>query len=175
MPHPEGHLRRAPGVEEVRPGVYRVTVRLASSRGDKRITFTLRLGEKAGRLREISEEKEGRLRKLRSDVARVTLKLDDSQDPEQTIIVSTAENRLTKTGTLVAGAVIAVLLDNFPRLDEMFDYRRVKSAFAEVASCPPQEIIDHLVRAGEQWMQDAVQDDDITMLVIRRTTLEDRQ
>ena len=35
----------APGVEEVAPGVYRVTVRLASPRGDKRITFTLRLGE----------------------------------------------------------------------------------------------------------------------------------
>ena len=35
----------APGVEEVAPGVYRVTVRLASARGDKRITFTLRLGE----------------------------------------------------------------------------------------------------------------------------------
>ena len=56
--------------------------------------ITLRLGEKAGRLREISEEKEERLQKLRSDVARVTLKLDDSQDPQQTIIVSTAENRL---------------------------------------------------------------------------------
>ena len=35
----------APGVEEVKPGTYRVTVRLASPRGDKRITFTLRLGE----------------------------------------------------------------------------------------------------------------------------------
>jgi hypothetical protein len=35
----------APGVEETEPGIYRVTVRLASSRGDKRITFTLRLGE----------------------------------------------------------------------------------------------------------------------------------
>ena len=35
----------APGVEEVEPGVYRVTVRLASERGDKRITFTLRLTE----------------------------------------------------------------------------------------------------------------------------------
>jgi hypothetical protein len=35
----------AAGVEEVRPGVYRVTVRLASTRGDKRIVFTLRLGE----------------------------------------------------------------------------------------------------------------------------------
>ena len=35
----------APGVEEVEPGLYRVTVRLAGRRGDKRITFTLRLGE----------------------------------------------------------------------------------------------------------------------------------
>ena len=35
----------APGVEEVRPGVYRVTVRLASAHGDKRVTFTLRLAE----------------------------------------------------------------------------------------------------------------------------------
>jgi hypothetical protein len=35
----------APGVEQVAPDVYRVTVRLASQRGDKRITFTLRLME----------------------------------------------------------------------------------------------------------------------------------
>jgi hypothetical protein len=35
----------APGAEEVGPGRYRVTVRLAGSGGDKRITFTLRLGE----------------------------------------------------------------------------------------------------------------------------------
>lgn len=35
----------APGVEEVGNGLFRVTVRLAGSRGDKRITFTLRLGE----------------------------------------------------------------------------------------------------------------------------------
>jgi hypothetical protein len=35
----------APGVEQVEPGIYRVTVRLASTGGDKRITLTLRLGE----------------------------------------------------------------------------------------------------------------------------------
>ena len=35
----------APGVEQVGPDAYRVTVRLASQRGDKRITFTLRLME----------------------------------------------------------------------------------------------------------------------------------
>ncbi len=35
----------APGVQEVSPGIYRSTVRLASAGGDKRITLTLRLGE----------------------------------------------------------------------------------------------------------------------------------
>jgi hypothetical protein len=35
----------APGVEQVAAGVYRVAVRLASARGDKRIIFTLRLME----------------------------------------------------------------------------------------------------------------------------------
>jgi hypothetical protein len=35
----------APGVEEAGPGRYKVAVRLASARGDKRITFTLRLME----------------------------------------------------------------------------------------------------------------------------------
>jgi len=35
----------AHGVEEVGPGIYRVTVRLAAPRGDKRIIFTLRLME----------------------------------------------------------------------------------------------------------------------------------
>jgi hypothetical protein len=35
----------APGVTEIEPGLYRVTVRLAGKRGDKRITFTMRLME----------------------------------------------------------------------------------------------------------------------------------
>ncbi|MBN2431013.1 MAG: hypothetical protein JXQ27_06030 [Acidobacteria bacterium] len=35
----------AHGVEEVEPGIYRVTVKLAAPRGDKRIIFTLRLME----------------------------------------------------------------------------------------------------------------------------------
>jgi lipoprotein-anchoring transpeptidase ErfK/SrfK len=53
-----------------------------------------RLDSKLERLREISEEREEKLEKLRSAVERVKLDLDDSQDTEQTIVVSTAENRL---------------------------------------------------------------------------------
>ncbi len=53
-----------------------------------------RLDSKLERLREVSEEREEKLEKLRADVERVKLDLDDSQDTEQTIVVSTAENRL---------------------------------------------------------------------------------
>ena len=53
-----------------------------------------RLEEKADELREISGQREERVGKLREDVARATVELDDSKDPEQTIVVSTAENRL---------------------------------------------------------------------------------
>jgi len=31
----------------------------------------------------------------------------------------------------------------------------------------PQDIIQHLVKAGEEWMNGAPQDDDITMMVIK--------
>jgi len=53
-----------------------------------------KLGAKLEELREISDEKGGHVEKLRSDVASATLDLDETKEPEQTIIVSTAENRL---------------------------------------------------------------------------------
>jgi len=51
--------------------------------------------------------------------------------------------------------------------EEMFDYARVQSAFAEVGSGKPDDIIAHLVKAGESWMGSGIQDDDITLLVIK--------
>ena len=51
--------------------------------------------------------------------------------------------------------------------DEMFDYARIQSAFAEVGSRMPDDIIAHLVKAGESWMHGAIQDDDITLLVVK--------
>jgi lipoprotein-anchoring transpeptidase ErfK/SrfK len=53
-----------------------------------------RYSGKVEALRGVSEDAEERLEKLRSAVARVELKLDDSQDTGQTIIVSTAENKV---------------------------------------------------------------------------------
>ena len=66
-----------------------------------------RMGEKVGKLRDLTGEQEERLEKLRSAVADATIRLDDSQDSEQTIIVSTAENRLSvrRSGRTVFEAV----------------------------------------------------------------------
>ena len=50
--------------------------------------------EKVEELRGASETVEERLEKLRSAVAREEVRLDDAQDANQTIIVSTAENRV---------------------------------------------------------------------------------
>jgi lipoprotein-anchoring transpeptidase ErfK/SrfK len=66
-----------------------------------------RMGEKVEKLRDLAGEQGERLEKLRSAVAAATIRLDDSQDSEQTIIVSTAENRLSvrQSGRTVFEAV----------------------------------------------------------------------
>ena len=53
-----------------------------------------RLGPRLDVLRGTAEETEGRVERLHSQVQQTELKLDDSQDTGQTIVVSTAENKL---------------------------------------------------------------------------------
>lgn len=53
-----------------------------------------RLGPRLDLLRGAAEEREGRVERLHSAVRETELKLDDSQDTNQIIVVSTAENRL---------------------------------------------------------------------------------
>jgi serine phosphatase RsbU (regulator of sigma subunit) len=73
---------------------------------------------------------------------------------------------------LQAGDTMLLLTDGLPEQknvsQEMFDYSRVQKAFCEAGERSPQEIITHLVKAGEEWMAGAVQEDDITLLVIRK-------
>lgn len=72
---------------------------------------------------------------------------------------------------LKAGDTLLLLTDGLPeqmnKNEEMFDYSRVKSKFKEFAECPPDTIIENLVKAGDEWMGDVVQADDITFIVIR--------
>jgi serine phosphatase RsbU (regulator of sigma subunit) len=51
--------------------------------------------------------------------------------------------------------------------DEMFDYERVQTVFSEVAQSRPDDIIQHLVKAGDDWMKGATQEDDITLMVLQ--------
>ena len=72
---------------------------------------------------------------------------------------------------LEQGDTLLLMTDGLPEqknaAEEMLDYDRVQKAFGEVASRTPDEIIAHLAKAGETWMCDAVQDDDITLMVVR--------
>ncbi len=69
------------------------------------------------------------------------------------------------------GDTILLLTDGLPEQmnfkEEMFDYTRVKNQFSEIVKFNPNEIIDELVKAGDQWMNGRHQDDDITIVVIR--------
>ena len=72
-----------------------------------------------------------------------------------------------------AGDTMLLLTDGLPEQknasQEMFDYARVEEIFRTSAGRPPAEIIAELMKAGDQWMDGVVQDDDITMLVIQKT------
>lgn len=53
-----------------------------------------RVGSRMDVLQEAAQEQAGKVNRLRTAVQTVDLKLDDSQDTQQTIVVSTEENRL---------------------------------------------------------------------------------
>lgn len=72
------------------------------------------------------------------------------------------------------GDTLLFLTDGLPEQKnasgEMFDYARVQNTFAASIAGTPEEIIAGLVSAGEDWMTGVTQDDDITLLVIRKKT-----
>jgi serine phosphatase RsbU (regulator of sigma subunit) len=76
-----------------------------------------------------------------------------------------------KATNLNADDAIILMSDGFPEMfndqRETLDYPRAKEIFAEVGQRSPQEIIDHLTRAGEAWAQGRPQDDDVTFVVIK--------
>lgn len=69
------------------------------------------------------------------------------------------------------GDVLLLITDGLPEQmnnnDEMFDYSRVKNHFNEIAGNTPDVIIEKLIKSGDEWMQDKIQADDITLVVIK--------
>ncbi len=70
------------------------------------------------------------------------------------------------------GDTLLLLTDGLPEQknarEEMFDYSRVHDAFGSVGSETPDDIIAHLSSTVESWMDGVVQEDDITMVVIKK-------
>lgn len=69
------------------------------------------------------------------------------------------------------GDTILLLTDGLPEQmnlnEEMFDYTRVKNKFQELTNNQPNEIIEQLVEAGDEWMNGTVQADDITFVALK--------
>ncbi len=73
---------------------------------------------------------------------------------------------------LCVGDTLMSMSDGFPEMfneaDEMIDYGRAKKLLEEIARHnSPQEIIDHFVRAGDEWAGTRPQDDDVTFVVLK--------
>lgn len=70
-----------------------------------------------------------------------------------------------------SGDTILLLSDGLPEQmnsnEEMFDYEQVKNCFLNSINNKPEEIINNLVIAGDQWMNGTIQADDITFTVIK--------
>jgi serine phosphatase RsbU (regulator of sigma subunit) len=72
---------------------------------------------------------------------------------------------------LATNDIIVLMSDGFPeRLNEhgeMLDYAQARRLFEEVTRRSPQEIINHLVKSGDAWAGDRLQDDDVTFVVVK--------
>jgi len=72
---------------------------------------------------------------------------------------------------LERGDVLLLLSDGLPERfnteGEMLDYERVREAFAGLAAGTPGEIIQGLVRLGDEWARGRPPDDDMTFVVLK--------
>ncbi len=72
---------------------------------------------------------------------------------------------------LFAGDSIVLMSDGFPEMfndkQETLGYSRVKEIIMEVGGKPPQEMIEHFSKIGEQWANGKPQDDDVSFVVLK--------
>ena len=72
---------------------------------------------------------------------------------------------------LGVGDVVVLMSDGLPERfnpnDEMLDYDRVEELLVGIAERSSQEIIQSLIRAGDDWANGRPQDDDVTFVVLK--------
>jgi len=72
---------------------------------------------------------------------------------------------------LSAGDTVLFMSDGLEEMfnpqDEILGEEQVKALFEETAANSPEEIIEHLKKAGEAWTNGRAQEDDVTLVVIK--------
>ena len=72
---------------------------------------------------------------------------------------------------LSGGDTLLLMSDGFPELfnkeKEILDYDQAKNIFASVAELAPEKIIRHLNDKADKWRGGAIQEDDITFVVVQ--------
>jgi serine phosphatase RsbU (regulator of sigma subunit) len=80
--------------------------------------------------------------------------------------------------TLAAGDVIVLMSDGLPERfnaeGEMLDDMRIHQTLAVIAHQPSEQIINELVRLGDEWGAGRPQDDDITFVVLKLRSGQER-
>jgi serine phosphatase RsbU (regulator of sigma subunit) len=73
--------------------------------------------------------------------------------------------------SLAAGDVVLLMSDGFPEMfneqNEMLGFEKAAEVLPEIAARAPHEIIDRLVRIGQQWGGSRPADDDVTFVVLK--------
>jgi sigma-B regulation protein RsbU (phosphoserine phosphatase) len=73
--------------------------------------------------------------------------------------------------TLDPADIILLMSDGFPERfnddSEMLGYEKAREILKASASLSPQEVIERLVAAGDQWAGGRAQDDDVTFVVLK--------
>jgi len=64
------------------------------------------------------------------------------------------------------------LEERFNHQDKMLGPTQIRNRFAEIASGPPHAIIENLVALGASWAEGRAQDDDITLVVLKKHGVE---
>jgi sigma-B regulation protein RsbU (phosphoserine phosphatase) len=71
------------------------------------------------------------------------------------------------------GDVLLLISDGLPELRDRegrsLGYEALPATLAEVGAGSAEEILENLKRLAEEWSRDGSQDDDITIVVVRRT------
>lgn len=101
----------------------------------------------------------------------------DTQDMEEIIIQGMPLGAMRKFSYKVvekeikSGDTLLLLTDGLPEQmnasEEMFGYPRVSDRFKDFVNDTPENIIQNLVKSGEEWMGGTTQEDDISFVVIK--------